>query len=102
MMKQMNEYVVLFNNAVENLPLPATSFSDTFAKWAQDKGFASDVLRTETGPQSMNVVCTEDIARQVVDAFSGTVGSIRMDKENVITIPAPLPKKARSPGFGSV
>lgn len=98
MKKQMNEYVVLFSNAAESSPLPATSFSETFSKWAQDKGFASDVLRTEAGPKGMNVVCTEDIARQVVEAFFGTVASIHMDKENVITIPAPMPKKTRRPG----
>jgi hypothetical protein len=99
MKKQMNEYVVLFNNVAESSPLPATSFSETFAKWAQDKGFASDVLRTEAGPQSMNVVCTEDVARQVVETFPGAVASIRMDRENVMTIPAPLAKKTRRPGL---
>jgi hypothetical protein len=98
MKKQMNEYVVLFNNAAESSSLPGTSFSETFTNWAQGKGFASDVLRTETGPLGMNVVCTEDIARQVAEAFSGTVGSIRMEKENVITIPAPMQKKTRTPG----
>jgi hypothetical protein len=99
MTKQMNEYVLLFNNAAESSPLPAGQFSERFAKWAEQTGIASDVLRTENKSEGMTVVCTEEIARRAVEAFSGTVGSIRMDKENVMTIPAPLRKKARRPEF---
>lgn len=105
MKRQMNEYVLLLNNAAESSPLPeaAAAFNSQLAKWLQDNGASADVLRTETGAQSaaVSMVCTEEIARRVVEAFSGTVASIRMDRENIITIPAPLPKKTRRPGFGA-
>ena len=102
MKRQMNEYVLLLNNAAESSPLPdaAAVFNAQLAKWVQDNGASADVIRTEAGAQSaVNMVCTEEIARRVAEAFAGTVASIRMDRENVITLPAPLQKKSRRPGF---
>ena len=95
MKKQMNEYKLQLNG-------DAPAFNTQMIKWVQEQGASCDLLRSETSEQAVNVVCTEEIARRVVEAFSGAVAPIRMDRENIITIPAPLQKKTRSPGFGTV
>jgi hypothetical protein len=100
----MNEYVLLLNNVAESSPLPAASASVAFnakvAQWIQDNGATADVIRTEASADASKVsmICTEDVARRVAESFAGAVGSVKMQKENVITIPDPLPKKTRRPG----
>ena len=99
MTKQMNEYVLLFKSA-DAVPLPdvpAAAFSDELSQWVRRNGASDDVLRTEAAPTAgVRMVCTDNLARRIADAF-GAVASLRMDKENVITFPDPLPKKTRRP-----
>ncbi len=102
-MKQMNQYVLLLKNEAEAMPLPAAGFVSQLTTWVQQNA-SSDVLRTEETPQpaAVRVICTEDAASRVAQAFAGAVAAVRMDKENVITFPDPIPKKTRRPGFGSI
>lgn len=102
MTKQMNQYELLLkSDDASPLPAsPAASFNLKLAQWVQDNGAADDFIRTETAvqPALVHVVCTEAIARRIAETFT-TIASVRMDKENVITLPDPLPKKTRRPGF---
>lgn len=96
MTKQMNEYTLLFRSA-DAVPLPTapTVLSDELSQWVKRNGASDDVIRTEAAAGAgVRMVCTDDLARRVADAF-GAVASVRMDKENVITLPDPLPKKTR-------
>jgi hypothetical protein len=116
MTKRMNEYVLMLNptagfalNHGEEYQAGAQAevFRGSLSKWLKDQQAAEDVIRTEAGTTQMrgepavSIVCTEDIARRVVEAFHGKVANYWMSKENVVTIPAPVAKKARRPGFGS-
>jgi hypothetical protein len=99
MAKQMNEYVVLFRNEAESSSLPASSpgaaFNAQLAKWVQENHVGADVIRTEAEGPKVSMICTDDVAHRVVEAFAQSVVAVRMDRENVITIPDPLPKKKR-------
>ena len=104
MTKQMNEYVLLLkSDEASPLPAPAAAFNSQLAQWLQDSGAAEDVIRTEPAAVSpkVSVICTESLARRIAEAFS-TVASITMGKENVITLPDPLPKKTRRAGFEAI
>lgn len=107
-MKQMNQYVLLLNNVAEFAPLPAApatvvaGFMPKLTAWAQEN--SADVIRTEAEPQMarISIVCTAEAASRAAQAFADAVSGVRMDKENVITFPDPLPRKLRRPGFSEI
>jgi hypothetical protein len=101
-MKQMNQYILLLKNDAEASPLPAAGFLTQLADWVKLNDASADVLRTEASPQAaVSMVCTEDVASRVAKAFAGAVASVRMDRQNVMTFPDPLPRKTRRPGFAA-
>lgn len=96
MSKKMNEYELEFNSAAGSAP------QEEVAAWlAQNEDVARTQTMTEGGRRKLALVSTEEVARRVAEAFSGTVASIQMAKENVVTIPDAYKKKARRPGFES-
>jgi hypothetical protein len=100
MPKQMNEYVLLLNTG-DAEPLKDTAFQSELSSWLTAHEVAADVVRSGPGSaaHSFNLVCTAEVARDVIGAFGAQIAASQMARENVITIPDPLPKKTRSPGY---
>jgi hypothetical protein len=95
MTKQMNEYLLL-------VTANADAFNAQLSQWVSTSGAAADVIRSEPRHEhpAVSIVCTEEIARQVAETFADRISGTHLHRENVVTLPAPLPKKIRRPGFG--
>lgn len=95
MTKRMNEYIFVLN-------ANADLFNLQLSQWVNTSGAAADVLRFEPRREhpAVSIICTEDIARRVVETFADHISGTHLSRENVVTLPSPLPKKARRPGFG--